>query len=256
MVEFLTRQEWLARVKSIPLKQREQEAARRNEAFREELCQRAAAFRQLHLANGPVALRDAHILLTGAQIEEALFQGVLEMWRGSEWAFPPRTTLDEFLIPYIDKGAVLEYLRLAVSSEIQRGRMAVSGLAISEAATGKRRTFAADRWGMMVPDWDNDRARCEGQIVVVGVTVEAARPKNGRKTQPTSRKLVKGWLERQVKQWQVEGKIPDRDIAYDKAQAAFPGFKDREWFRAEMKKLVRRDRGRPRRKLAAKENGS
>lgn len=235
---------------------REKAAKQRVAAFRNELRQRVAAFRQLRpLDPHPVALCNAHILLAHDQIEEALLQGVLEMCR-PPWslAFPPHTTSDEFLIPGIGDTRVLAYLRSMVLGELQCGTLTGSGLPPNVVTTAKRTTYAPDRWRIIDLDWDNDRATCEGSVVAVGITVERkpviASSAPLHKASPAG--LRRWWHHEYVPTCQIQ---PTRIECEKAARDKFPGGFDRKLLRK-----LRTDQGwskhtGPRRKKLAMKNG-
>lgn len=108
--------------------------------------------------------------------------------------------------------------------------MTASGLVVNEVATGKRRTFAADRWRVMIPDWDNDQAICDGRTAVVGITVAIASQRQNRSRRGrSSQAAVRSWLLNSYAP-RCGTAAPDRDEAYIEAQRAFPGFTGRIGF--------------------------
>jgi transposase len=178
------------------------------------------------------SLRTAHRLLDDEAIDEGIVRSLWSLCRprgASRYEFPP--TEDRNYV-FLSEKDLVEYLRPAVLHDLQSGRLIADGLAPSDVAAGKRKVFAADRWQVMGPDWDNDRAICAGQVAAVGIAVML--PADALTRPVALPKASAAGLER----WFRKVHVPShpqgcpRKQSEGEASAAFPGGYDRDQLRA------------------------
>jgi hypothetical protein len=191
---------------------------------------------------GPVPLRDSHRLLDQQAIEDALITCMVERSKMYSLAWPPRRG-DGYAFPH--HPVLLPYLRQWVIDRVRNGRLFARGLDPAKILTGKPINIPADRLNLLTFDFERSTASLNGHAVMYEITIEA--PPSDR-PRPASRASISEWFAAYAARCETEGKFPDQNLAWADAQSAFPGLKDRSWFRKLYARRTGRGRGRPKAK--------
>lgn len=121
------------------------------------------------------ALGDAHRLLSDNEIEKVVKAEIVSLMKEFRAPAPIRFASGEYLIP--DQSDLLIALRPAVVRALRDGWFIATGIGPDRAISSKPVNIPADRWEYLTPDWERSAATCEGKVVAVGITVEAAQLK-------------------------------------------------------------------------------
>jgi hypothetical protein len=198
----------------------------------------------------PITLSVAHQLLRPEMIEQALLLTVMEMCAGPwSFSFPPRTTAGELLIPYVEDVDVLARLRPMVVNELVNGGLIATRI---DPVKGRAVRVAQKFWKTATFDFDFDRssAGVSGQIVAIGITVEAATELAALAKAKASRATQKKWFEEYTRQL---GSYQASRAQLEAAASKELGSYDRAYLRK-----LRKDRGdsKPGRRKVANQTGA
>ena len=142
----------------------------RRQAHRDRLLLRAHAHRYAeamgpYRADHPVPLREAHRLLDTRMRREAILPCLHDIERRSG-AAPRRGTRGRFAMPSI--AALLPWFRRWVLGELLEGRL-IASMCLPD---GRRVDVPAERWGHLIPHWNQDEARyADGEVVAREIVV-------------------------------------------------------------------------------------
>jgi hypothetical protein len=223
-------------------------------------------------ADHPVALREAHRLLDLRMRRDAILACIHDIERRS--GEPPRRGgHGRFAMPSIR--ATLPWFRDWVLGELVEGRL-VANMCLAD---GRRVDIAPERWGYLIPSWDQDEARySDGEVVAREIIVRrqgealsvplprelprAAREqpavtkrKISRPTRPTpvSDATLKSWYVKRMKDCRLEWRSPSQREDEEDAKTEFGSRVSRDRVRAMRKECAppewRRRKGSGRRKV-------
>jgi hypothetical protein len=131
-------------------------------------------------------------------------------------------------LPYL-----LRFLNSWTLVALQQGLLLAWALDKNGVAFGKHRRIATARWQNLQPDFKQGTASVDGETIIYGVEVEVANTATKPPRPPlASRAAVEKWFVDYTRESEAAGKRPDQVVAWAAAQKEFPGFTDRDWFRA------------------------
>jgi len=182
----------------------------------------------------PLPLRRAHRLLDDETIERGMLDGLCDLCAPGGGTvlleFPPADGEGNFL--FLSERDLSRYLRPFVLRDLESQRLTATFIAPGGAVTGKRRKLPADRWRLIAPDWENDRAACAGELVAIDIAV--ALTGDGKATEPKGRPAAASAIER----WwwnefvpKYDDNPPTRVECEQAARVRFPGGFDRKLLR-------------------------